>query len=142
MFVHGYRFVNPWHEPDCPPRGVHFCKTRQGGGDVGDNIASTEGKIVSLDGANVRHEEVKTATRTKLAVVVGPLTTATEMKTHAYVLHSLLGGGRSHWWRPLPPLVYWINWNQMEWVRLMAEQETTAWFAYDVLWIVSPYLNA
>ena len=93
MFVHGYRFVNPWHEPDCPPRGVHFCKTRQGGGDVADNIASTEGKIVSLDGANVRHEEVKTATRTKLAVVVGPLTTATEMKTHAYVLHSLLGGG-------------------------------------------------
>ena len=72
--------------------GCAFLKTCQGGRDVGENIASIEGKITALDGANIRHEEVTTGMRTKLAVVVGPLTTATEMKTHAYVLHSLLGG--------------------------------------------------
>ena len=58
---------------------------------MGENIASVEGTITSLDGANVRPEEVTTATRTKLVVMVGPLTMATEMGTHAYVLHSLLG---------------------------------------------------
>ena len=59
------------------------------------------------------------STRTKLAVVVGPLTTATEMGTHAYVLHSLLG-----WASPVVeailPLGDWSDRNQTEWVRLMA----------------------
>ena len=38
MFVHGDRFVNTRHDPDCPTEGVYFWKTRQGGGDVGENI--------------------------------------------------------------------------------------------------------
>ena len=42
---------------------------------MGENIASTEVTITTLDGSNVRHKEVTTATRTKLAVVVGKLTT-------------------------------------------------------------------
>ena len=42
---------------------------------MGENIASTEGTITNLDGANVRHEEFTTVTRKKIAVVVGPLTT-------------------------------------------------------------------
>ena len=77
MFVHGYRFVNPWHNPDCPAGGMSFWTTRQGGGDMGEKIASTEGTITTLDGANVRNEEVTSMTRTKLAIVVGPLTTET-----------------------------------------------------------------
>ena len=93
MFMHGDRFVNTRHNPDCPAGGVSSCTTRQGGSDVGETIASTEGMITSLDGANVRHKEVTTGTRMKLAVVVGPLTAATDMGTHAYVLHSLFGGG-------------------------------------------------
>ena len=40
------------------------------------------------------------------------------------------------------PLVDWIDRNRMEWVSLMADQETTTRFAYDVSWIVSAYLNA
>ena len=86
---------------------------------MGENIASTEVTITALDGANVSYEEVMSLTRTKLAVVVGPLTTATEMGTHAYVLHSLLG-----WASPVVeailPLVYWIDQNQTEWARLMS----------------------
>ena len=39
------------------------------------------------------------------------------------------------------PLVDWIDRNRMEWVSLMADQETTTRFAYDVSWIVSAYLN-
>ena len=93
MFVYGDRFVNPRHDPACPAGGVSFWTTRQVGGDVGENIASVEGVITALDGANVRHKEVTTGTRMKLAVVVGPLTAATDMGTHAYVLHSLFGGG-------------------------------------------------
>ena len=48
--------------------------------------------ITALDSANVRHEEIMTTTRTKLVVMVGPLTIATEMGTNTYVLYSLLGG--------------------------------------------------
>ena len=92
MFVHGDRFVNPKKYPDCPIGGVCIWTTRQGSGNTEENIASKEGTITSLDGANARHEEVMNATRTKLAVVVGPLKTATDMGTHAYVLHYLLGG--------------------------------------------------
>ena len=39
-------------------------------------------------------------------------------------------------------MVNCIDRNRMEWVRLMAEQETAARFAYDVSWILSTYLNA
>ena len=39
-------------------------------------------------------------------------------------------------------MVDMINQNRKELVRLMAEQKTTTQFAYDVLWIVSAYLNA
>ena len=35
------------------------------------------------------------------------------------------------------PLVDWIEQNRPDWVRIMAEQETTTRFAYDVSWIVS-----
>ena len=96
---------------------------------------------MALDGTNVRHEEVTTATRTKLTVVVGPLTTATEMGTHAYVLHYLLGGVIQVV-EAILLLVDWINQNRTEWMRLMADQETTTRFAYDLLWIISVYFNA
>ena len=91
MFVHRDRFVNPWHAPTCPSGGMSFWTTCQGRCGMGNNIATMEGTITALDGANVRHEEVATATGMKLAVVVGQLTMATETGTHAFVLHSLLG---------------------------------------------------
>ena len=62
---------------------MYFLTTRRDGGNVEENIATTEGTITALDSANVRHKEVTTATWTKVAVVVGPLTTATDMRTHA-----------------------------------------------------------
>ena len=108
---------------------------------MGEYIASTEWAITDLYGNNVRHEEVMSATQTKRVVVFGPATTATEMGTHEYVLHSFLG-------RVSPVveailfLVDWIDRNQMELVCLMAEQETTTWFAYDVSWIVLAYFIA
>ena len=77
MLLHRDRFVNPQHDLDCPSGGVSFWTTCQGDGDMGEIVASTEGAIMSLDGANVRHEEVTSTTRKKLAVVVWPLTTAT-----------------------------------------------------------------
>ena len=141
MFVHGDWFVNPRHDLACPAGGVYFWMTRQSGGKVGENIASTKGAITALDGANVRHEEVTSETRTKLAVVVGPMATATDMETHAYVLHSLLEGA-SLVTEATHPLVNWINWNQTEWVHLMAKQETTTRFSYNVSLIVLAYLNA
>ena len=33
----------------------------------------------------------------------------------------------------LLPLLDWIDRNQTEWMHLMADQETTAQFAYDML---------
>ena len=140
MFVHGDRFVNTWHDPVCPAGGVSFWITRQGGGNVGENIAPTEGTIMSLDGANVGHKEVTTMIWTKLTVVVVPLTTATEMGTHTYVLNSLLERA-SLVVEAILPLVDWIYQKRTECVRLMAEQDTTTWFVYDVLWIVLAYLN-
>ena len=96
---------------------------------------------MALDGANVRHEEVTSTMQTKLAVVVGPLKTTTEMGTYAYVLHSTLRG-EIPVVEALPPLVDWIDRNRTEWVRLMAEQETMTQFAYHVSCIQSAYLNA
>ena len=92
MFVHGDRFVNPRHDPACPAGGLFFWTTCQGGGDMGEKIASTEETTMDLDGINIRHDEVTTEMRTKLAVLVGPLKMATEMGTHAYALHYLLQG--------------------------------------------------
>ena len=140
MFVHGDRFVNPRNDPACPDGGMSFWTNRQGDVKLGEIIASTEGTITALDGANVRHKEVTTTTRMKLAVVVGPLTKATEMGTHAYVLHSLLGEACLIV-EAILHLVDWIDRNWTEWVRLMADQETTTRFAYDMSWILSAYLK-
>ena len=70
MFVHGDQFVNPWYDPDFPAGGVSFWTTQQGGSDVGEKIASTEGANRDLDGTNVKHEEVTSATQTKVVVMV------------------------------------------------------------------------
>ena len=77
MFVHRDWFVNPRKDPSCPAGGMSLWKTCQYNGNMGENISSTEGTITALKGANARHEEVTTMTRTKLAIVVGPLTTET-----------------------------------------------------------------
>ena len=53
MLMHRDRFVNLRHDPSCPSGGISFWTTRQGGSDVGENIASTEGTITALDGSNV-----------------------------------------------------------------------------------------
>ena len=82
MFVHGDRFINPRHDLVFPAGSVYFWTTRQGGGNMGENIASTEEAITALVGANVWHKEVTSATRTKFEVVVAPLTIETEMGTH------------------------------------------------------------
>ena len=91
--------------------------------------------------ANVWHEEVTTATRVKLAVVAGPLTTATETGTFAFAVHSLFGA-----WCPLVeailPLVDWIDQNRFEWVRIMEDVEAITHFAIDLSWVVGRYLNA
>ena len=129
--MHGDWFVIPRHDPAFPAGAMSFWKTRQGGGNVGENIATTDGTITALGGANVRHKEVTTETRKKLAVVVGLLTTATETGTHAFFLHSLLGGGCLAV-EAILPLVDWIDRNRTELVRIMAEQDTTAQFAYNV----------
>ena len=60
------------------------------------------GVITALDGTNVRQEEVTSATRVKLVVVVGPRTTATEMGTLAFAAHSLFGA-HAQWWRRSSP---------------------------------------
>ena len=91
MFVHGDRFMNPGANPACPAGGLSFWSTRQGVGVLGEEIAETEGMITALDGTNVRQEEVTSANRVKLAVVVGPRTTATETGILAFATHSLLG---------------------------------------------------
>ena len=66
VFAHRDWFVNPWLDPACPAGSVFFWTTRRGSGNVVENIASTEGAITALDGANVRHEEVTSATLKKL----------------------------------------------------------------------------
>ena len=85
---------------------------------MGDNISTTEGTITVLDGANVRHKEVRTVTRMKLAVAVGSLTVATEMGTHAYILHYLLEESCPVA-EAIFSLVKWIDRNQTEWVCIM-----------------------
>ena len=89
MFVHGDKFMNPFADPAFPVGGLSFWLTRQGAGVLGEDIAEMEGKITVLDGTNVRQEEVTSATRVKLAVVVGPRTTATETGMLAFATHSL-----------------------------------------------------
>ena len=96
-----------------------------------DNTATMEGTITALDGTNVRHKEVTTATRIKPAVVEGPLTTATEMGNHDYILHYLLGEVCPVV-EAILPLVNWIEPNGTEWVCIMAEQETMTQLAYNV----------
>ena len=111
--VHGDRFVNPGANPACPEVRLSFWMTRQDGGDLGETIAATEGRIAALDRANVRDDEVTTATQVKLAVVASPRTTAEEMRTLAFAAHSLLG-----YQCPLVeaflPLLDWINSNRVE----------------------------
>ena len=141
MFVHGDRFMNPGADPACPARGLSFWSMRQGGGVLGEEIAETEGKITALDGANVRHEVVMSATRVKLTVVVGPRTTATETGTPAFALHSLFGA-QCPMAEAILPLVDWIDENRSEWGRIMEDADATTRFAYDVSWVVGRYLDA
>ena len=123
--IHGTSLIAPTGA--CPS----FWRTCQGGDDVRENIATTEGKIILLDRTDVRHNEVMPATRTKLEVVVGLLTTETETGIHAFVLHSLFGEACSVV-EAILPLVEWIDQNWKEWFWIMAYQETTTRFAYNV----------
>ena len=45
MFMQRYRSVNPRNNPTCPAGGMSFWTTRQGGGNMGDNISTTEDTI-------------------------------------------------------------------------------------------------
>ena len=133
--------MNPGADPACPAGGLFFWLTQQGGGVLGDEITETEGKITALDGVNVRHEEVTLATRVKLAVFVGPRTTATETGTLAFASHSLFGA-QCPMVEAIHPLFDWIDENRSEWGGVMEDAESTTRFAYDVLWVVGRYLNA
>ena len=110
-------------------------------GVLGEEIAETEGMITALDRTNVRQEEVTSATQVKLAVVVGPRTTATDTGTLAFATYF-------HFRAQCPmveailPLVYWIDENRSEWGGIMEDAESTTRFAYDVSWVVGRYLNA
>ena len=141
MFVHGDRFMNTGSDPACPTGGRYLWSTWQGAGVLGEEIAETEGKITALDGTDVRHEEVTSATWVKLAVIVGPRTTATETGTLAFASHSLFRAQFSMV-EAILPLVDWIKENRSEWGRIMEDAEATTRFAYDVLWVVGRYLNA
>ena len=94
-----------------------------------------------LDGMNVRQEEVTSATRVKLAVVVGPQTTATETGTLAFTSHYLFGA-QCPMVEAILPLVNWIEENRSEWGRIMEDAEAITRFAYDMLGVVGRYLNA
>ena len=118
MFVHGYWFFNYRKDPAQPARSMSFWKTLQDDGNVGENIATTEGRITSLENTNVRQKEVTTAMRTKLAVVGGILTTETETETHAFALHSMFGEVCPVV-EAILPLVNWINRNRTDWVWIM-----------------------
>ena len=74
--------------------------------------------ITALDGTNVRQDEVTSATRVKLAVVVGPRTTATETGTLAFAVHSLFGA-QCPMVESILPLVDWIDKDRSEWGRIM-----------------------
>ena len=77
----------------------------------------------------------------KLAVVVGPRTTATETETLAFALHSLFGA-KGPMVEAILPLVDWIDDNRSEWGRIMKDAEATTRFTYNVSWVVGRYLNA
>ena len=83
--------MNPGADPACPTGGLYFWSTRQGMGVLREEIAETEGMITALDGINARQEEVTSATRVKLVVIVGPHTMATETGMLAFATHSLFG---------------------------------------------------
>ena len=72
---------------------------------------------------------------------MGPLNMSTETWTHAFALHYLLVEACPVV-EAFLPLVDWIDRNRAEWVWIVAEQDTTKRFAYDVSWIVLAYLNA
>ena len=111
--------MNPGNHPACVAGGLSFWSTRQGGGDIGENIAETQGRVAALDGTNVRHNEVTSAMRMRLAVVSGPRTTAKEMGTLAYILHSLFRATCPSV-AGILPLVDWINVNRSKWGAAMA----------------------
>ena len=133
--------MNLGAEPACPAGGLSFWSTRQGAGVLGEEIAETEGLITALDGTNVRQEEVTSATRVKLAVVVGPRTTATDTGTLALATLSIFRA-QCPMVEAILPLVDWINENPSEWGRIIEDAESTTRFAYDVSWVVARYLNA
>ena len=118
MFVHGDRFMNPGADPAYPAGGLSFWSRRQGGGVLGYEIVETEEHIIVLDRVNVWHEEVTSAMRVKLAVVVGPQTMATDTGTLAFAYHSLFGAP-CLMVEAIIPIVDWINENQPEWGRIM-----------------------
>ena len=64
--------------------------------------------ITALDETNVRQEEVTSATRVKLAVVVGPRTTATDTGTLDFATYSLFGA-QCPMVEAILPLVDWID---------------------------------
>ena len=117
IFFHREKLINPGSDPACPSGGLSFWSTRQGTGVLGEEITETEGKITALDGTNVRHEEVTSATRVKLAVVVGPRITATETGMLAFASHSLFGV-QCPMVEAILPLVDWIDKNRSEWGRI------------------------
>ena len=127
--------MNPGADPACPVGGLSFWLTRQVGGVLGEEIAETEGKITALGGANVRHKEVTSATRVKLAVIVGPRTTATETGTLAFASYSLFGA-QCPMVEAILPLVDWIDENRSEWGGVIEDAEATTRFAYNVSWVV------
>ena len=96
--------------------------------------------ITALDGTNVRQDEVTSATRFKLVVVVGPRTTATETRKLALPTHSLFGA-QCPMVESILPLVDWIDENRSEWGRIMEDAESTTRFAYNVSGVVARYLN-
>ena len=81
------------------------------------------------------------ATRVKLAVVMGPQTTATETGTLAFASHSLFGA-QCPMVEAILLLVDWIDKNRSKWGRIMEDAEATTRFAYDMSWVMGRYLNA
>ena len=141
MFFHGDRFMNPGADPACPAGGLSLWSTRQGGGVLREEIVETEGKITALDGADVHHEEVTSATRVNLAVVMRPRTTSTKTVTLAFASHSIFGA-QCPMVEAILPLIDWIDKNRSKWGRIMEGAEATTLFVYDMSWVVGRYINA
>ena len=89
-----------------------------------------------MDGTNVCQEEVTSATRVKLAVVVGPRTTATETGRLAFASHSHFGA-QCPMVEAILPLVDWIDKNRSKWGRIMEDAEATTRFEYNESWCCS-----